>query len=193
MVWVVGIAAIAIGIAMCFFGYRLFRIWLAAASLLAGAYLGDMIGKNYLGGGAWPVILAVLIGVLFAAGAYFVYRLGVVLTGAVLGAIAASLLVSIFTPPQAIPLLIGAAVGAVLASIFIKPYIIVGSAFNGAYFAGAGAQTLFAMQTLPIGTLFSPVGTLPWYILLGVLALTVIGAIAQFRVNRGRPLATGKK
>lgn len=192
MLWVVGGLLILIGVAMCFFGYRLFRIWLTVAGLFAGAAAGAYIGAAYLGGGAWPVILAIVLGLLFAAGAYFVYRLGVILTGAALGAALAGLVTSVFGPIAVLALLIGAVVGATLSSIFLKPYIIVGSAFNGAYFMGVGLQTLLTMQTAAVDKLLSPMTSLPWYILIAVLALTVLGAIVQFRANKGRELNTGK-
>ena len=46
MLWVVGGLLILVGIAMCFFGYRLFRIWLAAAGLVRGRSLGRVCRRN---------------------------------------------------------------------------------------------------------------------------------------------------
>lgn len=189
MTWISGIVAIVIGLVMCFYGYRLFRIWLAVAGFIGGAYLGEYLGRTYATGAAWPVALAIMIGLLFALLAYFLYRLGVVLTGAILGAALVNLLLFTWSGMEAgWPILVGAILGAVLASIFIKPYIIVGSSFNGAYLAVLGAYSIIAMKDMTQERLFTQSAGLPWYVLLGVLVLTLLGIIAQFGLNKGREL-----
>ena len=185
MTWASGIIAILAGLVMCFYGYRLFRVWLAVTGFIGGAYLGDYLGKAYFTGEIWPVALAIAIGLLFALLAYFLYRLGVVLTGAILGAALMNLLLFTLSGVDAgWPMVAGAILGAILAGIFIKPYIIIGSSFNGAYFAALGAYSLILMKDMTQENLFGQ--SLPWYVLLGVLALTVLGIAAQFGLNKGR-------
>lgn len=189
MTWAAGIVAIIIGLVMCFFGYRLFRIWLAVAGFISGAYLGESLGKAYLSGAVWPVVLAIAIGLLFALLAYFLYRLGVIITGAVLGAALINLLLAAWSGFEAgWPLVVGAVLGAILASVFIKPYIIVGSSFNGAYLAVLGVYSIIMMKDLTQENLLNPGIGLPWYVLFGILALTLFGVIAQFGLNKGREL-----
>jgi hypothetical protein len=187
MTWVAGILAIIAGLVMCFCGYRLFRIWLAVAGFIGGAYLGESLGKAYFAGASWPLALAIAIGLLFALLSYFLYRLGVVLTGAVLGAALVNLLLAAWSGLDAgWPILVGAVLGAILAGIFLKPYIIVGSSFNGAYLAVLGAYSIIVMKDMSRESLLSPGSGMPWYVLLGVLVLTLLGIFAQFGLNKGR-------
>ncbi len=189
MTWAAGIFAILAGLVMCFYGYRLFRIWLAVAGFIGGAYLGEYLGRTYFADAVWPVVLAIAIGLLFALLAYFLYRLGVVLTGAILGAALVNLLLSTWSGVEAgWPVLIGAILGAVLASIFIKPYIIVGSSFNGAYLAVLGAYSIIVMKDLTQENLLGQGAGLPWYVILGVFVLTLLGILTQFGLNKGREL-----
>ena len=194
MTWIAGVIAILIGLVACFYGYRMFRVWLAVAGFIGGAYFGESLGRMALPGDVWPVILAIALGLVFALIAYFVYRLGVILTGAVLGAALVNLLfVSWSGIPAAWPVVIGAVLGAILASIFIKPYIIIGSSFNGAYLAVIGIYSIAVVRDLSKAQLLAP-GGLPWYVLVGIFILTALGIMVQFGINKGRELGDiGKK
>ncbi len=187
MTWASGIIAILAGLVMCFYGYRLFRVWLAVTGFIGGAYLGDYLGKAYFEGAIWPVVLAIAVGLLFALLAYALYRLGVVLTGAILGAALVNMLMFTSTGIEAgWPLAVGAILGAILAGVFIKPYIIIGSSLNGAYFTVLGAYSLILMRDMTQENLFGQ--SLPWYVLLAALVLAFFGIIAQFGLNKGREI-----
>ncbi|HWR22385.1 MAG TPA: DUF4203 domain-containing protein [Feifaniaceae bacterium] len=186
MTWVAGVIAILAGLVMCFYGYRLFRVWLAVTGFIGGVYLGNYLGETYFTGEVWPVALAIGLGLLFALLAYFLYRLGAVLTGALLGAALVNALAG--TPGGAYagwPIAVGAILGAILAGMFLKPYLIIGSSLNGAYFSALGAYSLVVMEDMT-QDLFKQ--DLPWYVLLCVLVLAAFGVIAQFRLNKGREI-----
>lgn len=188
MVWFVGLAAVVIGIAVCFWGYKLFRFFLGVAGLLAGAGIGYYLGQRLLPGETWPVVAAIVLGIALAVFAYSLFKAGAIITGAFLGAVLLSLILgAMHVQTVWWVYLIGAVAGAVLAAIFLKPYIIIGSAFNGAYLAVMGAYSLILMKDLVTQkNLWSIDPSYPWYIYAGILALTVLGAAVQFGVCKGR-------
>ncbi len=189
MTWVTGLIAFVLGIAICFLGYRLFRFWLAAAGFVAGAFAGYTLGQQLFTGDVWFVVSAVVLGLLFAGLAYFLFRVGAILTGSVLGAALTNLLLTAAGVLIATwMLIIGAAIGGVLAGIFLKPYIIIGSAFNGAYLAVTGIYAVALMKDFLQDGMYMLDGELPWYVFAGVLVLTAVGACAQFRANAGREI-----
>ena len=177
---VVAIVAIIIGVLMCFFGYRLFRVWLCVAGLFLGVYLGYYLGRQ-LGGDVWPIVGALVVGILLAAVAYWLYKLGAVLVGALLGA---GLVLVVANSFGAEPLwwvaVIGAAVGGLIAGLFIKEFIIAGSALNGATMVTVGAYALMTGKDY-LAEQSKELLSFPWYILVIVAIITVIAAIGQFR------------
>src|SRR4030042_6562281 len=79
----IGVAAILVGLASCFYGYPLFRIFL----IMAGLIYGYLLGQSFTPGSQpW---LALLIGVgaagVLALLAYPLWRIGVIVIGAALG------------------------------------------------------------------------------------------------------------
>lgn len=189
MIWM-SIIAIAIGLLACFWGYRLFRAWLAVAGLLLGAALGYYLGGRFFTGEMWPVIAAIALGIAFACLAYFLFKLGAVVIGAYLGALLFALLLAAFkVQPAWWAYVIGAVLGGLLAGCFLKTFIIIGSSFQGGYLAAVGlysaisAKNYLFAQDWPMHHL-----SFPWYIYCGILLLTVIGAAVQFRQNKGRKM-----
>jgi len=79
----IGVAAILVGLASCFYGYPLFRIFLILAGLIYGYLLGQFFTP---GSQPW---LALLIGVgaavVLALLAYPLWSIGVIIIGAALG------------------------------------------------------------------------------------------------------------
>jgi len=134
------------GLVACFFGYRLFRIVLA----FSGFVIGALIASSPFGvSDTWPMLIAALVGGLIGAGvllaAYFV---GVALTGAALGAVAANL---IFTAtgqdPHFIVLVLLTVLGAAAAMYLQRYFIIVGTAFGGAWTLIVGTAALIGDRT----------------------------------------------
>jgi hypothetical protein len=134
------------GLVACFFGYRLFRIVLAFTGFVIGALLASSIfGVS----DTWAMLIAAGIGGLAGAGvmlaAYFV---GVALTGAALGAVAANLL---FTAtgqgPHYLVLVLMTVVGAAASMYLQRYFIIVGTAFGGAWTLIVGMMALLGNPT----------------------------------------------
>ena len=134
------------GTVSCFFGYRLFRIVLA----IFGFIIGALILSSFLPmSSTWVMLAVALVGGLMGAGvliaAYFV---GVALVGAGLGAVAANLM---FTAtgqdPHFLVLVLMTLLGAAGAMYLQRYFIIVGTAFGGAWTLIVGAAALFGDRT----------------------------------------------
>ncbi len=134
------------GIVACFFGYRLFRIVLAIFGFILGALLfSSLFGISDTG----PMLIAALVGGLLGAalliGAYFV---GVALVGAGLGAVIASLVFSYGDrDPHVVAVILLTVAGAVGAIYLQRYFIIVGTAFGGAWTLIVGAMALIGDRT----------------------------------------------
>jgi hypothetical protein len=133
--WVIG------GIVACFFGYRLFRLVLS----LAGFVLGGLMASSLIGPsettwliGAWLVGGLIGMGLLYAG-----YYVGVALSGASIGATVVHLAfqASGESPPFLVVLL-AAVVGAVGAMFLQKYFIVVFTAFGGAWTLIMGGMAL---------------------------------------------------
>ncbi len=134
------------GLVACFFGYRLFRIVLAFSGFVIGALLAS---SPFGVSDTWPMLIAALVGGLLGAGvllaAYFV---GVALTGAALGAVAANLMFAATgQDPHFLVLVLLTLLGAAAAMYLQRYFIIVGTAFGGAWTVIVGAMTVFGNPT----------------------------------------------
>lgn len=129
------------GAIACFFGYRLFRTVLA----IFGFILGALFASSVFGvSDTWPMIIAALVGGLLGAAvliaAYFV---GVALIGAGLGALVANMAFSTADrDPSFLVVVFCAVVGAAGAMYLQRYFIIVGTAFGGAWTLIVGAMAL---------------------------------------------------
>ena len=191
------------GLVACFFGYRLFRIVLAFTGFVIGALLASSIfGVS----DTWAMLIAAGIGGLAGAGvmlaAYFV---GVALTGATLGAVAANLL---FTAtgqgPHYLVLVLMTVVGAAASMYLQRYFIIVGTAFGGAWTLIVGVMALLgnpsAMSAAAAGNVWvayplSPAPGQRWvpvaWIVLGLIGTTV--QLGWTGGERGRVVRRKKK
>jgi hypothetical protein len=130
------------GTVACFFGYRLFRIVLA----IFGFILGALVASSFFSASnTWGMLAAALIGGLCGAGvllaAYFV---GVARVGAGLGAVAANLMFAATgQDPHFLVLVLMTLLGAAAAMYLQRYFIIVGTAFGGAWTLIVGAMALF--------------------------------------------------
>ncbi|HVG53041.1 MAG TPA: DUF4203 domain-containing protein [Vicinamibacterales bacterium] len=134
------------GIVACFFGYRLFRIVLAFAGFALGALLASSV---VAASDTWAMLIAAVVGGLIGAGvllaAYFV---GVALTGAALGAVAANLMFAATgQDPHYMVLILLTLLGAAAAMYLQRYFIIVGTAFGGAWTVIVGAMALLGNPT----------------------------------------------
>ena len=191
------------GIVSCFFGYRLFRIVLAFGGFVIGALLASSIPAA---SDSWAMLIAAGIGGLIGAGvmmaAYFV---GVALTGAALGAVAANLLFSATgQEPHFLVLVLMTLLGAAAAMYLQRYFIIVGTAFGGAWTVIVGAMALFgnpaAMTAAAAGNVWVayPLDPAPGqrWVPVAWIVLGLIGATVQLGWTggeRGRVVRRKKK
>ncbi len=184
---VINIIAIVIGIIACLFGYKAVRIWLTIVGLFLGAALGYYLG-GLVGGEIWPIVGAVIVGIAVSLLSYFLYRLGAILIGALLGGVFTSVVLSALGI-TALPwmILVGAVVVAIIAGVFLKQFIIIGSSFQGAYMIVAGAYALITgMSYVGFDTAMKAV-ELPLYLYAVIVVLGILAVILQNKIEKKSP------
>ena len=135
------------GAVSCFYGYRLFRIVLA----IFGFVIGALIWSSFLpmSSGTWTILAVALVGGLLGAGVLFAaYFVGVALVGAGLGAMTANLMFAATgQEPHYLVLVLMTLLGAAAAMYLQRYFIIVGTAFGGAWTLIVGVAALFGDRT----------------------------------------------
>ena len=191
-----GAVQLVIGLAMTFFGFRLFRAFLAISGFALGASLGLSIGSTMMPATAW--VLAVVLGLMGALVLWALFRIGALLAGAALGAaVAQAAVVSVpgaaNSEWQWLFLLAGLVVGAILGWRLQRPLIIIATAFSGAWASMVGLAMLLGratpQQAVPAAlgpALFTPGLPQAWQNggglwLAGALVLALLGIAYQLR------------
>ena len=134
------------GVISCFFGYRLFRTVLA----IFGFVLGGMLASSVFGVSNTTMMLVawVLGGLVGAFILIFAYFLGVALAGAAIGAAVANVMFSIGNrEPRALIVILLSITGAIAAMYLQRYFIIVFTAFGGAWTMIVGAMALVGDRT----------------------------------------------
>src|SRR5436853_1526071 len=183
---------LAAGVLSCFFGYRLFRTGLA----VFGFIFGGMIASSVFGISNTTMMLVAwvvggLIGAFILIVAYFV---GVALTGAALGAAIAHFAFSTGDrDPRVIVVVLFAVAGAIAATYLQRYFIIVGTAFGGAWTMIVGAMALVgdrnALNAATSGDVWVayPLNPAPgqrWVVYMW-LFLSLLGAAVQLGITGG--------
>jgi len=185
MIWASGIILIIVGAAILFWGYALFRIWIAISGFLFGLQIGMYLGDTFFPGNGWSTLLSVGLGLFFGIFGFALYKFGAVLIGFFLGG-ALSFVISIAfqMEPTWWIFLLGAIPAALLAGFFIDSFIKIASAFNGAYLI------MIAIFSLITGQQAAMVlsGEIPWYFYFGLVVLALLGAGYQLRQYKGKEL-----
>ena len=129
------------GIVSCFFGYRLFRVVLTLFGFIFGAFIASSF---FAASSTGPMLIAALVGGLIGAAVlYTAYFLGVALVGAALGATIANVFFAAQSrDPHAVVVIVCSIVGAVAAMYLQRYFIIVGTAFGGAWTMIVGVMAL---------------------------------------------------
>ncbi len=146
--------AVIVGLGLVFMGYAAFRILLPIVGFLAGLWLGMDIVKEFainypLMGVSLGLILGLVLGGIFAAVAYLVYSLAIVIFGISIGyALGAGFMYAIGLNTPFINFIVGAVVAVAVGIAFMrvdmpKLYIIGLTAFAGASAIIAGILVLF--------------------------------------------------
>ena len=185
---IINIIAIVFGLIACFYGYKVFRIWLALVGLILGAALGYYLG-GLIGPQVWPIIGAIVVGLIVCLLSYFIYRIGAILIGALLGGAFTSVVLSA-VGVTALPwmILVGAVVVAIIAGVFLKQFIIIGSSFQGAFMIVAGAYALITgISYVGFDEAMKAV-ELPWYLYAIIVVLGILAIIVQNKIEKKAPV-----
>jgi hypothetical protein len=183
---------LASGIISCFFGYRLFRTVLA----IFGFILGALAASSVFGISSTTLMLVAaiaggLVGAFILIAAYFV---GVALAGAAIGAVIATAVFSAGSrDPSVYVVVLFAVAGAVAATYLQRYFIIVFTAFGGAWTMIVGAMALVgnraALRAATSGDVWVayPLNPAPGqrWVLLVWLLLSLIGAGVQLGITGG--------
>ena len=180
------------GIISCFFGYRLFRTVLA----IFGFIVGGMLASSMFGVSNTTMMLVAWVGggLVGAFILIFAYFLGVALAGASIGAAVANLMFSIGNrDPRVIVVVLCSVAGAIAAMYLQRYFIIVFTAFGGAWTMIVGAMALVgdatAVKAATSGDVWVayPLNPAPGQrgLVLVWLVLSLIGAGVQLGITGG--------
>jgi uncharacterized protein DUF4203 len=180
------------GIISCFFGYRLFRTVLA----IFGFIVGGMLASSIFGVSNTTMILVAWVvgGLVGAFILVFAYFLGVALAGASIGAAAANLFFSVGNRDPRVLVVVACAVVGAIASMYLQRYfIIVFTAFGGAWTMIVGAMALVgnraALRAAATGDVWvayplDPAPGQQWIVVVWIV-LSIIGAAVQQGITGG--------
>ena len=180
------------GVISCFFGYRLFRTVLA----IFGFVLGGMLASSVFGVSNTTMMLVawVLGGLVGAFILIFAYFLGVALAGAAIGAAVANVMFSIGNrDPRALVVILFSITGAIAAMYLQRYFIIVFTAFGGAWTMIVGAMALVgdrtALKAATSGDVWVayPLNPAPGqrWVPIAWIVLSLIGAAVQVGITGG--------
>jgi hypothetical protein len=188
------------GTVACFFGYRLFRIVLAIFGFILGALAASsLFGASDTG----PMLIAAIVGGLLGAAvlmaAYFV---GVAVVGAGLGAAIANIGFSAADRDPGVFVVVLLAIAGAVGAVYLQRYfIIVGTAFGGAWTMLVGAMALIgdpgALSAAAAGDVWvvyplTPAPGREW-VTIAWLVLSLVGVGVQMGFTAGEKGRVGKR
>lgn len=193
---------IALAVLFCFFGYRFIRKIVAAygfifGSMIAYILLAPIAGLDTI----LAIILSLVIGVIVGMLAYFLYHVGIFLSGANFGFIVATFILLLFNlqPEGFLPIAIlvaFAVCGGVLTIIYRRLFIIISTSVSGASTIASyicalifspdsilakGAEGLDRFQRLLENGSYQFYQSYGTWMLLFIIIFSVAGIIVQFK------------
>ncbi len=174
---------VAVGLIMCFVGYRIFNLYSAAMGFLVGLLAGIYFVMNFFG--EYPLAVILITAVATAVVFGLVYEIGLVITGAAFGYFVGLYVLPHYTIyAYVLALLFG------LVNLFLERAVtviittVIGASFiTLATFMGISGMHIYDVLGDPKGTfdaLFSNV-----FMLLLWLSLFITGIITQLAVYKG--------
>lgn len=153
---------LALGILNCFFGYRLMKAWIGLAGFVLGASLAYSLASHYTRNSLVQIVAIVAIGLPMGLLAFHIYRLGVFLLCTGIGATAASVALQ---PGDSLKFLLCLGIGILLGLLgmaFVKPMVILSTAFGGGFSIAAALAGILKrqgeMKILILGTVLFVAG-----------------------------------
>ena len=158
------IISLLIGLALCLFGYRLFKLWVAILGFFFGFGLGDQLAASLHANTTVSFLLTIGLGVVFCILVSKFYKAGVFLFAAV----AAFALCWALSGGN----LVLAAIVAILAGIagvfFTKMSIMISTSFSGAQTAATALISLLSLQA-------------PYLAPILICVFTIVGVFFQWK------------
>jgi MFS family permease len=193
------IFSIIVGIIVCFWGYRLFKVVLGIAGFIAGAVLFYYFGAQYTERMIVLVILTIFGGLIGASLSLAFYYVGLFLLGALAGWQLGFLIATAINIEFVIIIpIIAAIIAGFLACFFQKPVIIIATALIGAWSVVTGGFYFFGTGIIPTDLFRDPFmlveslrETNP-VVILAWIVLSIAGMIFQFS-SRLPGMAGGKE
>ena len=193
----VSMQQLLLGLALCFFGFRLFVVLLPMFSFFAGFLITAQAMQELFGGGFLATIsswvFSLVIGILCAVAAYFFYYMAVAVLAAAVGfELGVGLMAGLGVAAGFVLFIVGAIVAAALCVAVLllnvpKAFIVVLSALAGAGMILTGI--LLALGRISLTALtWGPVGAYireSWFWSLGFLAIAAAGVAVQLLVPTG--------
>jgi len=188
------------GTVACFFGYRLFRIVLAIFGFILGALAASsLFGSSDTG---LMLIAAIVGGLLGAAVLMAAYFVGVAVVGAGLGAAIANIGFSAADRDPGVFVVVLLAIAGAVGAVYLQRYfIIVGTAFGGAWTMLVGAMALIgdpgALSAAAVGDVWvvyplTPAPGREW-VPIAWLVLSLVGVGVQMGFTGGEKGRVGKR
>jgi len=188
------------GTVACFFGYRLFRIVLAIFGFILGALAASsLFGSSDTG---LMLIAAIVGGLLGAAVLMAAYFVGVAMVGAGLGAAIANIGFSAADRDPGVFVVVLLAIAGAVGAVYLQRYfIIVGTAFGGAWTMLVGAMALIgdpgALSAAAVGDVWvvyplTPAPGREW-VPIAWLVLSLVGVGVQMGFTGGEKGRVGKR
>lgn len=176
----VGIAVILVGLAGCFYGYPLFRLFL----IVAGLIYGYIFGQSFISvGHPW---LALVVGVgaalVLALLAYPLWSIGVIVIGGVLGFMILASLGMALSLSQGVVILMGLLGAAAVGYLFFHfrdLLVMLATAVNG------GVQTVYGLGWIFPILAFGP-GRSNFLAVVAIVALGAFGFAVQYGMFKDR-------
>jgi len=192
----IGLIILLIGLALCFAGYRLFRVILVIWGLLTGFQLGTLLATQLFGeqyaGTALQWIAGAVVAVILALLAYFLYKWQIVLAGALVGYFLGTALASALNMTPGWVIIVFGLVGAIILGALVlildlpRLIIILSTAIVGAGVAIAGLLLLLSQINLRdlSGGITGPIARVSGIWTVVWLVLLIVGITFQWTTTR---------
>ncbi|HVU18782.1 MAG TPA: DUF4203 domain-containing protein [Candidatus Didemnitutus sp.] len=193
------VAAIAWGLADCFFGYAIFRVTVTFWGIVGGLILGEL-GAQSMGLGTGGIIAGMVVGgVVGGVGAFLLYLAAVFVAGFMFGATLGMLILANFNHEVALlsSAVIGI-IGGILAVKLQRTLLILATALLGSFRALLGAM-YFTQHLDWVYYVTQKPQQIPAlidgnrWLFPSVLVLAAVGAIAQFGIGSRASAANAKR
>jgi hypothetical protein len=165
------ILAIAIGIFLCLFGYRIKKVAFIVIWFIIGYYLMSLVVGNITQDPTWQQILPIGAGLVLGVLGFSIEKFCIF---AVATFTVATTLIDLFQMTEIIPIALAIAAGVIVGCIavaFIKPVGIITTALSGAKLIAKYTVSSLALSHEP-------------YFLIILAACFAIGCLYQFKSNR---------